>query len=182
MPSEQDFQTLLAAARLGADWAWTVIYRDYSSAVLRYLKGQGAPDPEDLLGEVFLQMVRNLGAFEGTERGFRTWVFMIAHNRLVDGRRRAARGRLDHVPHDELAVAAGSGDCEDDAMSRVDYEAVVTILKRLTPSQRDVLFLRLLARLTVEEVAAVVGKRPGAVKALQARGLATVRREMSKRP
>jgi RNA polymerase sigma factor (sigma-70 family) len=182
MGEESDFQTLLSAARGGAEWAWTAVYREYSPAVLRYLRGHGAREPEDLLGDVFLQLVRNLAGFDGTERDFRTWVFMVAHNRLVDEWRRAGRNRVDYVTADSLAAVGGSGDLEDDAMRRMADDRAMAVLRRLTPAQRDVLFLRLFARLTVEEVAAVVGRRPGAVKALQSRALARIRREMSKNP
>jgi RNA polymerase sigma-70 factor (ECF subfamily) len=182
VPDDPDFQVLLAAARAGADWAWTAVYREYSPAVLRYLRGRGAREPEDLLGEVFLQLVRNLAGFDGTERDFRTWVFMVAHNRLVDEWRRTGRDRVDYVPDESLAAAGGSGDIEDDALRRMADERTMAVLKRLTPAQRDVLYLRLFARLTVDEVAVVVGKRPGAVKALQSRALSAIRREMSRKP
>ncbi len=59
-------------------------------------------------------------------------------------------------------------------------QRVLAILGRLTTAQRDVLFLRLFARLTVDEAGVVLGKRPGAVKALQSRALSTIRREMSR--
>lgn len=180
MPLGSDFPASLAAARLGAEWAWTAIHREYAPAVLRYFRGHGAQQPEDLLGEVFLQVVRNLPTFEGDERDFRAWVFVIAHNRLVDEWRQAGRNRTDSVPVETLSELVGTGHAEDEAMSRIADQHVLEILDRLTPDQREVLFLRFFARLTTEEVAKVIGKRPGAVKALQSRGVATIRREMSK--
>ena len=179
MSFDSDFPSLLAAARRGDERAWTVVYREYSPPVLRYLRGQGAREPEDLLAEVFLQVVRNLPNFEGTARDFRTWVFMIAHSRLIDGRRSVGRNREDPVSDDVLTAVAGSGHAEDDAMRRIGNQQVMAVLDRLTPDQRDVLFLRLFAQLTVQETARVVRKRPGAVKALQSRGIATIRRRMS---
>ena len=180
MPIGADFPTLLAAARSGAEWAWADIYRGYSPAVLRYLRGRGAREPEDLLGEVFLQVVRNLAGFEGDEPDFRTWVFMIAHNRLVDEVRASSRSRVDSVPDGVLTALMGQGHAEDDAMRRIADKHVMAVLGRLTDNQRDVLFLRFFARLTTEQVARVMEKRPGAIKALQSRGLAAIRREMSR--
>ena len=179
MSLESDFPTVLAAARVGAEWAWTSIYREYSPAVLRYLKGRRAREPEDLLGEVFVQVVRNLPGFEGAEREFRTWVFVIARNRLVDERRIASRNLVDAVPDEAFTELAGSHHAENDAMERIADQSVLAVLDRLTADQRDVLFLRVFARLTVEEVASIIGKRPGAVKALQSRALARIRRETS---
>ena len=180
LSSETDFPSLLAAALSGDESAWATVYREYSPPVLRYLRGQGAREPEDLLGEVFVQVVRNLLTFEGGERDFRTWIFVIARNRLTDERRSGGRNLADSVPSDTLTELAGTGHVEDDAMRRLTNEHVMRVLHRLTADQRDVLFLRLFARLTVDEVAHVVGKRPGAVKALQSRGIAAIRREMSK--
>ena len=180
MSLESQFPTVLAAAREGGDWAWALIYREYSAAVLRYLRGRGAAEPEDLLGEVFVQVVRNLRSFEGDERAFRTWVFVIARNRMVDEWRRKDRSRVDVVPHELLAAGGGAGDSEQDAMRSIADKRVIETLERLTPDQRDVLFLRYFAQMTVDEVATVIGKRPGAVKALQSRGLAAIRREMSR--
>ena len=180
MSFESDFPSALAAARGRADWAWTLIYREYSPAVLRYLKGQGAREPEDLLGEVFVQVVRNVGGFEGAEREFRSWVFMIARNRLIDSWRHQGRSPVDVAPAAVLAAASGTGDSEHEAMRHLDDARVMTTLRRLPPDQRDVLFLRFFAQLTIDEVAVVLGKRPGAVKSLQARGLAAIRREMSR--
>lgn len=177
---ESEFTSVLTAAKTGAEWAWGEIYREYSAPVLRYLRGHGARDAEDLLGEVFLQVVRNLEGFEGDERDFRSWVFMIARHRLIDVWRQGGREIVDVVPDDLLSTICGNGDAEADSMRRLTDEHVIGILRRLTPEQRDVLYLRLFARLTVVETAAVVGRRPGAVKALQARGLATIRREMLK--
>ena len=65
-------------------------------------------------------------------------------------------------------------------MRSLEEQRVRVILDQLTPDQRDVLLLRLLSDLTVEQVATVVGKTAGAVKALQARGLEQVRREISR--
>jgi RNA polymerase sigma factor (sigma-70 family) len=176
---ESDFPSVIVAARGGDDWAWTAIYREYSPPVLRYLRGRGAREPEDLLGEVFVQIVRNIEQFEGSASDFRTWVFVIARNRLIDEHRSAGRHPVDSVTDEVLTAAVGSGHAEDDAMHRMANKRVMAVLERLTPDQRDVLFLRLFARLTVEEVAQVIGKRPGAVKALQSRGLAAIRREIS---
>jgi RNA polymerase sigma-70 factor, ECF subfamily len=176
---ESEFPSVLAAARVGAEWAWAAIYREYSPPVLRYLKGRRAREPEDLLGEVFVQVVRNLTGFEGAERDFRTWVFVIARNRLIDEHRGASRNPIDSVPDDEFADVAGPGHAENDALDRLADQQVMAVLDRLTADQRDVLFLRLFARLTVDEIASIIGKRPGAVKALQSRALARIRRETS---
>lgn len=177
MPLATEFSTILVAAQVNADWAWGEIYRAYSPAVLRYLRGRGALEPEDLLGEVFVQVVRGIGGFEGDEPAFRTWVFMIAHNRIVDEWRKSGRNRVDLDPA-ALVAGAGTGDSEAEATRRLSDREVTDILNRLSRGQRDVLYLRIFGQLTIDEIAQVVQKRPGAVKALQSRGLAAIRKEM----
>jgi RNA polymerase sigma factor (sigma-70 family) len=171
------FKELLAAARGGDEGAWTEIFRELAPAVLGYLRSNSAPDPEDIVGEVFLQVARDVQGFEGDERRFRAWVFTIAHHRLIDARRYAARRPMDLVS-EPPEPEAGTDDAADEALSRIGADEVKRVLGCLTEDQRSVLMLRVIGDLTVDEVAKTIGKRPGAVKALQRRGLAAVRREL----
>ncbi len=173
------FPGVLQAARAGADWAWSAIYDDLSPVVLGYLRAQRAAEPEDLTGEVFLQVVRDLHRFEGDEGDFRAWVFTIVRNRIVDAGRRRSRRPVDLVPEAPV-VADVAADVETQVLERDAEGRVRAILGELRPDQRDVLLLRVLADLTVEETATVVGKSAGAVKALQRRGLASVERALAK--
>ena len=174
------FQTTLAAARKGDEGAWTEIYRSLAPGLLGYLRGQGAVEPEDLLGEVMVQLVRDVPRFVGDERRFRAFAFTIAHHRLIDDRRRRGRRPVEPAP-DELLVQHGAvSDAEREALERLGAERLRTLIGRLSPSQRSVLLLRIFGGLTVEEVARAIGKRPGAVKALQRRALAAVARQLSK--
>src|SRR5262245_20172878 len=92
------FSDILTSARAGGSAAWAELYRDLAPSVLGYVRAQGAREPEDVLGEVFMQVVRGLERFQGDETGFRSWVFVIAHNRVRDEHRRAARHPVDAVP------------------------------------------------------------------------------------
>lgn len=170
---EVDFTTVLTAARTGQPWALERIYTSLAPNVAGFLRAQGASDAEDLTSDVFIGVLRNLSTFDGDEGRFRSWVFTIAHRRLVDERRRRAR-QPDTVPlRSELDIAA-----PDDVPGDVDRvlasERVRALCQRLVPAQRDVLLLRLFGRLTVAEVARVIGRSPAAVKGLQRRALATL--------
>jgi RNA polymerase sigma factor (sigma-70 family) len=179
----QSFGSMLEAARGGELWALEAIYRDLAPAVLGYLRGQRAVEPEDLTSEVFVGVVRGLRGFQGDERGFRSWVFSIAHRRHIDERRRLARRREDAVDPSALAgPLAGSavGDVEDEAAARLGEGWAVRALDVLTEDQRSVLLLRVLADLSVEEAARLLGKRPGAVKTLQRRALASLARHLER--
>lgn len=177
-----DFSSVLQAARSGAPWALERIYQVLSPAVVGYLRVQGATDPEDLTNEVFLGVLRRIGSFDGTEDEFRSWIFTIAHSRVVDERR--ANGRrpqlagTGHEPPPELA----GGDAEHDALQRLSSQRVQALCEGLVADQRDVLLLRLMAGLTVDAIADALGKSEGAVKALQRRGLANLRKILERDP
>jgi len=171
------FQSVLSAAQEDAPWAYERLYRWLSPAVCGYLRMQGAADPEDLTSEVFLGAFRGIGAFAGDEAQFRSWVFTIAHRRLTDERR--GRGCRPSLTDAALPDVAG-GDVEEEALRRLSAERVRALCRGLAPDQADVLLLRLVSGLTVEAVAGIVGKSPGAVKALQRRGLCALRKHLER--
>jgi RNA polymerase sigma factor (sigma-70 family) len=173
------FANILAAARTGAEWAWTQIYEELAPAVTGYLAARGAPEPTDLASEVFLQLVRDLSSFEGEEQDFRAWVFTIAHRRLLDDRRYRARRPVEPASHELFAEEPGGEDAEQRALRDLSAQRVHRILAKLSPDQQSVLLLRILGDLTVEQVAGVLGKSRGAVKALQRRALAAVEPELA---
>ncbi|MGH2676111.1 MAG: RNA polymerase sigma factor [Actinomycetota bacterium] len=173
------FTSVLEGARGGEPWALEAIYRDLAPGVLGYLRGQRAAEPEDLTSEVFVGIVRGLPTFRGQEPDFRSWVFSITHRRLLDERRRRARRREDAVDPSALAgalAATSAGDAETEALARLGEGWALRAIGVLTADQRSVLLLRVLADLSVEEVARILGKREGAVKTLQRRALASLAR------
>jgi RNA polymerase sigma factor (sigma-70 family) len=176
----EQFEALLEAARRGNEAAWAAIYRDLAPPVLGFLRGSRAPEPEDVLGEVFLEVARDVGSFEGDRRQFKAWVFTIAHHRLIDARRRAGRKPVQLVAEPPEPPTEQLPDAAEEALARIGAQEVQRVLGILSPDQRAVLLLRILGDLSIEETAAAVGKRPGAVKQLQRRGLATLKRELEK--
>jgi RNA polymerase sigma-70 factor (ECF subfamily) len=168
------FDDVLSAAQAGAGWAFEVLYRQLAPAVTGYLRLHGAAEPDDLASETFINVFTGLASFTGDEDGLRAWVFTIAHRRLLDDwRRRSRRPQLADDPGD--APEAVGGDVEDDVLVRLGGDTVEQLCGLLAPDQRAVLLLRILADLTVEQVAAVLGRSVGSVKALQRRGLRALR-------
>jgi RNA polymerase sigma factor (sigma-70 family) len=174
------FDAVLAAARDGAPWALERMFTALAPAVTGYLRVQGSAEPEDLTSEVFVAILRNLHTFQGDEPGFRSWVFTIVHRRLLDERRRRGRRPLPEPLTATVAAAARESSATDDVEEAIDRslgaERVRALCDRLVPDQRDVLLMRLLGDLSIEQVAGTLGKSKGAVKALQRRGLAAVGR------
>jgi RNA polymerase sigma-70 factor, ECF subfamily len=179
MPPER-FSSLLEAARQGNEAAWQELYGGLAPIVFGYLRANSAPDPEDVLSEVFLQVARDISTFDGQEQGFRSWVFTIAHHRLIDARRHSARRPVELSP-EPPEPGGGGNDAAEEALARIGVEQVERVLSALSDEQRAVLLLRVLADMSIEDVAKVLGKRPGAIKALQRRGLAAVERELARK-
>lgn len=176
-PPDVGFDEAIDAARAGDQQAWERIYRALAPPVLSYLRGRGADDAGDLLGEVMLQVVRDLHRFSGGGRDLRSWALTIAHHRLLDDRRRRRRRPAEPLPPDELPEQGLAPDAAAAALERLGEIQVRELIARLAPEQQSVILLRVVGDLTVEEVGRVLGKRPGAVKALQRRALAHLRRE-----
>jgi RNA polymerase sigma-70 factor (ECF subfamily) len=104
-------------------------------------------------------------------------VFAIAHNLVIDDRRRRSR-RPQQAPL-EGDVGPSEAAAEDGALISLGDERLRTVLAELPPDQRDVVLLRLVADFSIEDTAAALGKKPGAVKSLQHRALAALRRRLA---
>lgn len=182
MPLGASFDQVLWAAKADAGWALARLYDSLAPAVVGYLRRRRVRDPEDLTSEVFLAAFSRLRSFEGDEAQFRSFVFTIAYRRVVDDKRSQARA-VTTEPLETAVAGENQGGhseaAEDDALRSLGTELVEALLDGLPPDQRDVLALRVVADLTVEQVAGALGKQPGAVKALQRRALANLRRQLS---
>ena len=153
------------------------VYRALAPAVLGYLRAQRVADPEDTLGEVFLQVARDFHRFKGDGAALRRWVFSIAHNRSMDTHRKRKRDRaIPQASFGELADDAGP--LHPEANEPFD-PVLVEALGMLSPDQREVVILRFVADLPLEAVAKITGRKAGAVKSLQHRGLENLRKAVS---
>ena len=172
---------VLARAKQGDAAAWNQLWRAYAPAVAGYLRLRGAAEPDDLTSEVFLAVFRKIATFDGDEPHFRSWVFVIAHRRLQDERRRnGRRPASEGWPPPNGDVAAAGVDVEGDALRHLGTAKVRELCARLAPDQADVLLLRIVGDLTVDQVASALGKSSGAVKQLQRRAVEALHRLSSR--
>ncbi|WP_028265694.1 RNA polymerase sigma factor [Arthrobacter sp. MA-N2] len=153
---------------------FTAVYQAFAGQVLGYLTAKGASDPEAVTQEVFLAVLPRLETITGGVSGLRTFVFSVAHARMVDDHRRQSRApELREFEPERDPRQSNSAEAE--AMDRVAYGEVGALLDLLREDQREVLSLRIVAGLTVDHVAEIMGKSQGAVKQLQRRALNTLR-------
>jgi RNA polymerase sigma-70 factor (ECF subfamily) len=173
------FEDVLAAAKLGADWAWAVLYAEISGPVMGFLRCRGVSDPEEAAGDVFFELARAVDDFDGDEEEFRIVVFQLAHRRLLaekhygkgPPRSVLADQVLDRLQRD-VAVMDKVADQEIPDEIRAAFQV-------LTPDQRDVLTMRVVSRLSIEQTAAVINRRIEDVRHIQRRALAQVRKTLS---
>jgi RNA polymerase sigma-70 factor (ECF subfamily) len=171
---------VVAAAQQGDPDALRTVYRALAPAVAGYLRAKGVADPDAVTSDVFLALFGQLGRVRGGADGLRRLTFSIAHARMVDDHR-ARRRRPVSVPYeaqDDRRTAASAEDC---AHANQSTEQVLEILDLLPDDQREVLTLRIVADLSVGQVAEIMGRSTGAVKQLQRRALIAVRQALAER-
>ena len=154
-----DFRSHLESARRGEEAAWHVLYGWLAPQVLGFLRASRIPDPEDVLGAVFVDVAQRIGSFRGDARSFRAWVFTIT-------RARRRENPLDTGAHEAIPAPV---DVEGQALSAVALDELLGVLDRLTDDQREVLILRALDGWTSKQVAEITGRTVGAVEQLQYR-------------
>jgi RNA polymerase sigma-70 factor (ECF subfamily) len=170
-PSPRDadeFATVLAAAQAGDAPSIASLYRRFNPALVRFLEGRAPGSGPDLAQDTWIGACTNLAGFDGDDHEFRAWLFTIARRRLIDHWRRVARQPA--TPTDpEMFTHREVPDTASDGLDA--QEAVARIVRHLSAEQADVVLLRVVAGLSVDQVAAIVGKSPGAVRVIQHRAL-----------
>jgi RNA polymerase sigma-70 factor (ECF subfamily) len=177
----EGFPSTLAAAQAGAEWAVAVLYRAHNPRVLRYLRARAGQDADDVASATWLDAARNLRSFAGTEDDFRGWLFSIARRRLIDHLRRQGRRPSDSVDPTVLAEVTSATDVAEEAIADIGDEAARRLVSGLPAEQADIVLLRVVAGLSVAEVAVITGRRPGTVRVLQHRALRRLARELPPR-
>jgi RNA polymerase sigma-70 factor (ECF subfamily) len=158
-------QPLVVAAKAGDEAAAAQLWRALNPALLRYLRGRIGSGAEDVAAATWLDAARGLPSFAGNDADFRRWLFSIARRRLVDELRRRGRRREDITSWaPERADPAGDAD-------RDELGTALALVRLLPGDQADAVLLRVVADMDVSQVAAVMGKREGAVRVLVHRGL-----------
>ena len=178
--SADDFSEVIERARQRDTDAWTTIYERYRESIFKffYYQVRNRQTAEDLTGGVFLEAIQAANRFSGDEKALRAWLFRIGRHNLIDyirSSKRAVLEDIDSASERELAARTlANEDPEDAAMKRVLRDRVRAEVQRLSRDQREVILLRLTGGLTSPEIAKIVGKTTGAVKALQHRAMSTL--------
>ena len=162
---------VIRRAQQGDADALGALWREYNHLLLRYFRAKGMPEPEDLASTVWIEVATSLHRFDGTEPDFRRWLFTIAARRRIDDIRAVKRReRNGDRPAPRIAeVSAPSAGDEGDRERALDR--ALALVASLPSAQREAITLRVIADLSVAEVAAIMGRREGTVRVLVHRGL-----------
>jgi RNA polymerase sigma-70 factor (ECF subfamily) len=169
---EDALAALLDAARDGDDTAVAALFRELHPRLVRFLRAREPAAADDLAGEVWMAVATGLARFEGDTAGFRAWVFSIARRRVADHRRRGVRRNTHPVANESLERTPAADDTERQVVGQMSaQQAADLVVATLPADQAEVILLRVLADLTVDEVAAVMDRTANWVRVTQHRAL-----------
>jgi RNA polymerase sigma-70 factor (ECF subfamily) len=172
-------QVLVQRAQGGDRDAFGMLYEQLAPKIYRYVYhrvGRASEVAEDLASGVFLKLIEKLHRYEDRGLPFLVWVYRLAHNQVIDHFRAHPVGRLRAIEDGDTVVEPAAERAFGAVLTRAELTQAFT---SLTAEQRTVVTLRFLQGLNIAETAALVGKSEDAVKKLQARGLAALRRALT---
>ena len=175
----QDEAVLVQRAQRNDHDAFAQLYEAYFDKIYRYIvfKISNAIEAEDMTQQVFLKALRSISSFKWKGASFSSWLYRIAHNQVVDHYRKQAK-RVTIPIEDAPVIADTENDPEEMVEHKMNMERVLKATKELTESQREVVSLRFTSEFSIAEVAKLMGKSQGAIKALQHSAVAALRRQM----
>ncbi len=173
MTHPPDESGLVISARSGDADAWEALYRSSYGRLRAYVVRRAGPEVgDDLVAETWIRAVRGIDGYRWTGARFDAWLFGIARRVVADHHRQAGRIRLlESRRHAEPAVDGP----EDGVEEAAERASVRRRFDQLPQPDRELLELRVVAGLSADEVAEVLGRRPGAIRTAQHRALARLR-------
>lgn len=174
-----DERTLLPRLYALEEAALEIVYDTFRPPLYRYAyRLLGRPDSaEDVVAETFHRLLQALYQGVGPRKHLQAWLYRVLHNLVVDQYRRQT-----YQPQALPGDLAAESDPDEEVQRLIVQERIRQALRRLTRDQQQVIICKYLEGMSNEEVAAVLGKPVGAVKSLQHRALAALRRILEQRP
>lgn len=170
---------VVARAQRGNPEAAGELYTRFHQNIYRYLYYRigDLQTAEDLTSEVFLKMVRALPTYRLDGTPFEAWLFQIARNAAIDHFRRSSAHPVAYLDEDLNSLEP---DVDSTVEMHLTCEGLADALGNLNENQRDVLLLRFIEGMPISATGSVLHKTDDAVKALQSKGLAALRKMLNK--
>ncbi|MFC1904870.1 sigma-70 family RNA polymerase sigma factor [Chloroflexota bacterium] len=173
----QDEESLVRRVKEWDQEAFAELYERHFDRIYRYvaIKIGDKVEAEDMTQQVFLNAIQSISSFRWKGVPFSAWLYRIAHNQVVDYLRRKTKQAT--VPLDESQASASSNPGLA-AEHSLDVEELLSATRQLTEAQREVISLRFSSELSIDQVAKIMGKSQGAVKALQHSAIIALRKAL----
>ena len=182
-PTDRDrLRDLVARGQAGDRAALEELYLLHFDRIYSYLHMSlgNRHDAEDLTTQTFVKMLESIGRFRWQSAPFSAWLFRIAHNLAMDHFRATRRWQPEEVVPEPEGAAESSA--EEAALTSIGHKSLLELIETLSPDQQQVLTLKFVFSFSNAEAATILGKTEGAVKSLQHRALATLERQLLRRP
>lgn len=176
MADDEALREIVRRAQASDPDAWEALYRRAYPRMMAYARRRlpGGAGADDAVSEAMMRAFNRIGRFQWQGAGFDAWLYGILRNVILETYRETGRTAPLTLAHDAVA--------DDDPPERIladeEVRGVRAAFARLSPDDREILELRVVGGLVAEEVAAVVGKRPGAIRMAQSRALGRLRKLM----
>lgn len=158
------------------------VYEKYRPSIFNYIfyRVGDSELADDLTSDVFVKLVDKYDEQSRKDRPIAPWLYAIARNLVIDHQRRV--GRIGWQPLDERTAADEASNPSQQIETRLTQECLKWAMERLTEDQRQVILLKFIEKRTNREIGDLLGKPEGAIKSLQHRALAGLRRALEKEP
>jgi len=176
--SDVEMLQVIEAAQRYESWAFDELYTLYANKLYRFILFRVSNEAlaEDLVAEVFVRVLNRIRSFRGrTEAAFSAWLYRIARNLITDHYRK--HGKIQSTSLEKARnLADDRPDPFQHTATRQTHEELYQVIGQLTPEQQQVILFRFFEGMGNAQIARILGKTEGAVKALQHRALATLKR------
>lgn len=178
--SVQEEDSLVQRAQEGDKQAFSLLYETHFDRVYRYVafKTGDRIEAEDMTQQVFLKAYQSLPGYKFKGTPVSSWFFRIAHNLIVDHLRKKTKQQENQVMSFDETTVTGGDDPQAATEINFDMEMLSSASLHLTSAQQEVISLRFAGDLPIAEVARLMGKSEGAIKALQHSAIASLRKTM----
>jgi RNA polymerase sigma-70 factor, ECF subfamily len=174
----RDEENLVLKAQQQDKQALSRLYEAYFDKIYRYImmRVRNEAEAEDITQQVFMKMLSSISAYQARGIPFSSWLFRIAHNQVIDFYRQ--QGKKATLDIEGIQLPDGGDDPQHMMEKQFDIEEVKKATQHLTAAQQEVLSLRFASELSIAECAAIMGKREGAIKALQHSAVLALRKAL----
>lgn len=180
LPTDESDSVLVANAKQDAA-AFGALYERYVGDIYNYVyyRVANVADAEDLTARVFYQALTHLRDYTQQGTPFVAWLYRIAHNLVANTYRERQRRPTLVLDEALLHGRTDESDLDGQAAVRDEARALRAAIKRLPANRQQLVLLKYVACLSNAEIALVLGRSEGAVKALLHRTLLALREDLS---